>query len=97
VTYTLHRLAENDLDSAFQFYKTKGSGRVALRFLAEFERVADLVVGHPELGTPTRDDRRRYPFHKFPYSIIYRPEAGGVRILVVRHDRQAPAYGHERS
>ena len=97
MTYTLHRLAERDLDSAFQFYRRNGSGKVALRFLAEFERVAELVERNPDIGTPSNEERRTYPFHKYPYSLIYKPTAIGIRILVVRHHRRAPTYGRERN
>ena len=96
MTYILHRLAEQDLESAFRFYREKGSDRVALRFLAEFERVAELVAANPEIGTPTHDERRSHPLRKYPYSVIYRPMEGAVRILVVRHQRRDPAYGTER-
>lgn len=97
MTYILHRLAEQDLDAAFQFYRKNGSGKVALRFLAEFERVAELVERNSDIGTPTNDGRRSYPFRKYPYSLIYKPIANGVRILVVRHHRRAPGYGSERA
>lgn len=97
MTYILHRLAEQDLECAFRFYRKKGSDKVALRFLAEFERVAELVDANPGIGTPTHDERRSHPFRKYPYSVIYRPIEAGVRILVVRHHRRDPAYGNERN
>ena len=96
MSYLLHRLAEQELERAFQFYRTHGSGKVALRFLAEFERVAELIEDNTGLGTPTSGNRRRYPFRKFPDAVIYEPLDGGVRVLVVRHDRQTPDYGGER-
>lgn len=97
MTFTLHRLAEQDLDSAFQFYRVKGSGRVALGFLAEFERIAELIETNPAIGTLTSGGRRRFPFRRYPYSIIYKPTEGGVRILVVRHERREPGYGSGRT
>lgn len=96
MTGILHRHAEQDIDSAFQFYRKNGSGKVALRFLAEFERVADLVERNPEIGTPTNGGRRTYPLRKYPYSLIYKAIPNGVRILVVRHHRRAPDYGDDR-
>ena len=96
MTYVLHRQAATALESAFEFYRRNGSAQVALRFLAEFERVAELVDDNPDIGSPKRQGRRRFPFRRFPYSIIYRPVQLVVRILVVRHDRQAPGYGGGR-
>lgn len=69
---------------------------IARRFLAEFERVATLLELHPGLGTPTADGRRVHPLSDFPYSIIYRQNDVGLRILVVRHQRRDPGYGDRR-
>ena len=96
MTCKLHRLAERDLEAAFRFYREKGSSKVALRFLAEFEHVAALLDGNPGLGTPSSGDRRTYPFRKYPYSVIYKPDDTGIRILVVRHQRRQPGYGSAR-
>ena len=97
MTYTVHRLAERDLDRAFRFYRRNGSDKVALRFLAEFERLAELVERNPEIGTRSNEERRTYPFHEYRYSLIYKPAALEVRRFVVRHHRRAPSYGKERN
>ncbi len=96
MSYSLHRLAEQDLASAFEFYRQTGSDKVALRLLAEFERVADLLVANPGLGTPTTDGRRTCHLRTFPYAVIYKPIEAGVRILVIRHQRREPAFGDDR-
>ena len=53
MTYSLHREAERDLASAFRFYREQGSDKVALRFLAEFERVAEFLDSNPEVRSLT--------------------------------------------
>ena len=58
--------------------------------LIEFERICELLSANPELGIPTQGQRRRFPLHGFPYSIIYRPAPDGLRILVVRHQSRDP-------
>ena len=97
MTYVLHRLAEHDLQSAFQFYREKGSDQVAIRFLAEFDRVAELLVENPGIGTPVKSDRRSYPIRSYPYSVIYKTTTTGILILVVRHQRREPSVGMDRS
>ena len=97
MTYSLHRLAEHDLASAFQFYRDTGSDKVALRLLTEFERAAEMLDANPGLGTPTTGDRRTYPLRRFPCSVIYKPVDSGDRILVLRHRRREPAYGDGRA
>ncbi len=32
----------------------------------------------------------------FPYTLIYREIASGIRVLVVKHDRRRPGYGSSR-
>ena len=93
MSLSIHRLAADDLAVATRFYKAEAGAGLARRFLTEFERVARLLERHPGLGTPTNDDRRVYPLTDFPYSVIYRAEDKGIRILVVRHQNRDPQYG----
>jgi plasmid stabilization system protein ParE len=53
MTYSLHPGAERDVADALGFYNEHAGPAVAERFLEEFERVAKLLVEHPDLGTPT--------------------------------------------
>ena len=89
MTYSLHRGAELDLAEAARFYRREGGRAVAARFLDEFERIAELLVEHPGIGTPTDDERRRFPLTGFPYSVP------GVRILVVCHQNRDPEHGEQ--
>lgn len=96
MTYSLHRGAERDLREAVDFYAREGGARLANRFLDEFERVAELLVEFPALGTPTDGLRRAHPLHGFPYSVIYRELGGQIRILVVRAHLRDPSHGERR-
>ena len=96
MSYTLHRGAELDLAEAARFYRREGGRAVAARFLNEFERIAELLVESPGLGTPTHNGRRWFPLYGFPYSLIYRPLDAGIRVLVVRHQNRDPEHGEER-
>jgi plasmid stabilization system protein ParE len=96
VTYSLHPEAERDLADGLDFYSTHAGPTVARRFLEEFQRITELLVEHPGLGTPTGRGRRTYPLQVFPYSVVYRGLAGSVRILVVRHQHRKPSHGAGR-
>jgi plasmid stabilization system protein ParE len=85
------------LADAVRFYRAEAGTGVARRFLTEFERVAMLLEMHPGLGTPTSDDRQVHPLTDFPYSILYKAEKEGIRILVVRHQSRDPNYGEGRA
>jgi plasmid stabilization system protein ParE len=96
LTYTLHAKAEIDLATAVDFYKAEAGRVVAERFISEFERVANLLVEHPGLGTPTSKGRKVFPLQIFPYSVVYRDIDGVIRILVVRHQHRRPGFGRQR-
>ena len=96
MTWTLHRGAELDLAEAARFYRREGGRAVAARFLDEFQRIAELLVKHPDIGTLTEGERRAFPLTGFPFSVIYRPLNPGIRILVVRHQNRDPEHGTQR-
>lgn len=62
--------ADRELTEEALFYAREGGAEIALAFIAEFERVIELLCAHPELGALWRNGRRRFPVRKFPYSII---------------------------
>ena len=94
--YWLHPEAEQDIADALDFYATHAGLSVARRFLAEFERVAQLLVEHPGLGTPNVQGRRVFPLRVFPYSTVYRSSDAGIHIIVVRHQHRRPGFGSTR-
>lgn len=93
---SIHRFAADDLAEAVRFYKKEAGTGIARRLLNEFERVAKLLEEFPGIGTPTADGRQSFPLVDFPYSVIYRAEEAGIRILVVRHQSRDPEYGESR-
>lgn len=96
MTRSIHRFAVDDLAEAVRFYKAEAGTGVARRFLNEFERVARLLEEFPGIGTPTQEGRQSFPLADFPYSIIYRHDGEGIRILVVRHQSRDPSHGESR-
>ena len=92
----LHPGAEQDLLDAAAFYEREVSPALAARYVAEFERVAALLLANPGLGTPRTRGRRGLPTMNFPYTLIYREIAFGIRVPVVKHDRRRPGYGGSR-
>lgn len=97
MTYSLDPLAEKELEDAFNYYRKQGGINLAQAFLTEFERVATLLCANAGFGTPAGGERRRFPLRRFPYSLIYRATATGLRILVVGHQHRAPSYWRNRS
>lgn len=96
MNYSLHRGAELDLLEAARFYRQEGGPKLASRFLDEYARVVALLVEFPGVGTPADDVRRVHLLHDFPFSVIYRQEGNGIRVLVVRSQYRDPAHGESR-
>lgn len=96
MTYSLHPGAEHDIANALNFYSEQAGLAVAKRFLEEFERVAELLIEHPGLGTPTTRGRRTFPLKVFPYSVVYRNLESSIQILIVRHQHRKPGYAGSR-
>ncbi|MDO9312995.1 MAG: type II toxin-antitoxin system RelE/ParE family toxin [Burkholderiaceae bacterium] len=90
--YELHPDAETELNNAALHYAKEASKAIALAFLAEFERVAELLESNQQLGTKSKGGLRVYPFRRFPYSIVYREVASGPYLYAVAHQRQEPGY-----
>ena len=97
MSYVLHPAAERDLASILDFYQENAGYVVAARFLEEFERVAELLLEHHDLGAPIARGRRVFPLRLFPYSVVYRNIETGILILVVRHQHRKPGYAERRA
>ena len=94
---TLHPAAEQDVEEAAAFYEREGTPLLAARFIAEFKRLATLLVEHPEIGSPRSKGRRGLSMRVFPYTVIYRVTANEIKVLVVKHDSKRPGFGGKRS
>lgn len=94
---TLHPAAEQDILEAATFYEREGTPMVAARFVAEFKRLATLLLEHPDIGSPRSNGRRGFSMSVFPYTVIYRASADEIKILVVKHDSKRPGFGARRS
>ena len=97
MAYSLHPEAESELEDAFIYYREQAGSGLARAFLGEFVRIATLLSVNPRFGTPAGGITRRYPFRRFPYSLIYRAMPDGLRILVVAHQHRRPGYWRGRN
>jgi toxin ParE1/3/4 len=96
VKVTLHPAAETDVTDAAEYYSRSGSPALGAKFVAEFKRVANLLLEFPGLGSPRSSGRRGFSMSIFPYTVIYRASGSGILILVVKHDSRRPGYGESR-
>jgi toxin ParE1/3/4 len=66
-------------------------------FTTEVEMLTKLLLRHPGLGRPTVANTRRAVLARFPYSVVYRADDGGITIVAVAHHRRHPDYWLERT
>ena len=66
----LHPAAEQDIEDAANFYEREGTPMLAARFVAEFKRLAALLVEHLEIGSPRPKGRRGFAMSVVPYTVI---------------------------
>jgi len=93
VSYWIHPDAEAELGEAALHYAEHASPLVAEAFLAEFERVRDLLIENPRRGPHGDHGLRIYHFDRFPYTVVYEPDDSlGPQIYAVAHPHREPAY-----
>lgn len=87
--------AREDLLEAFEWYLSR-SERAASNFLAEVSRGMAIVARAPEIWPEFSAHTRRYPLHRYPFSLLYRYSAGVVTIVAVAHQKRRPGYWRGR-
>ena len=92
-----HRLAEDELNDVAVYYRNRGGPDLALAFLNEARRVANLVAQRPNAGRDLRSGVQSWRMRVYPYAIVYRVIADHIRVLAIAGDRQRPFYWHRRS
>jgi plasmid stabilization system protein ParE len=100
VRHWIHPEAEAELGDAAVYYATHASRLIAEAFLAEYERVLELLRENQQRGPHGGHGMRVYHFDRFPYTVIYAEDAAianRVRVLPRRiprrPDRDAPGIG----
>lgn len=91
-----HRLVQRDMDGIRRYYTREAGAALADRFYTAFLAQVDRAAEHPEQFHPATDVLRRANIPKFPYHFLFRRVRGGIRILVLRHDRRHPSFGLRR-
>ncbi len=96
MSYRFHPKAAIEIDHAAEFYAHQAGTSVARAFLKEIRRAANILVAHPNFGTPAPDGMRAYPLRRFPYTLIYFADGSDIEIFVVAHQHRKPGYWQGR-
>jgi toxin ParE1/3/4 len=81
--YEFHPAAEQEFVEAALYYESEVP-ELGSRFANEVERVIQLLLDHPELGSRLDDNLRHFVLRKFPFSIVYATSGDLVYISCCR-------------
>ena len=91
-----HPEAEREFIEAAVHYEFLVPG-LGVRFSDEVRQGAELLLDHPEIGSPVDPDLRRFVLGRFPFSLIYAAVPETIRILAIAHQRRRPGYWRSRT
>ena len=91
-----HPLVQNDLRTILRFYEEEAGPRLSDRFFAELEMLIFTIAQEPTRFHFTAPGLRRANMPRFPYHLLFREDAGNVRVLVLRHHSRRPDFGSAR-
>jgi toxin ParE1/3/4 len=96
VKVVLSRGARREIREAHDRYELERPG-LGARFEAELEEVLALATVAPLAGSPVgASGLRRMLLDDFPYDVVYRTTAAGLRVVAVAHQKRRPGYWRAR-
>jgi plasmid stabilization system protein ParE len=98
MTLEFHPAVQKDFNEALDYYEAESGVHLADRFEAEFRTcIAAVKTGPTHFPFYQRSNRyRRIRLRSFPFLIIYRETAIGIRVILLKHERRHPRFGMAR-
>lgn len=93
LTYALG--VERELVDAVRYYERQRPS-LGRDFIAEWERVEEVVRANPFRHAADRRGRRQSLLKRFPYKLIYRVREHDIFIIAAAHNKRAPGYWEPR-
>lgn len=87
--------AREEFLAEVDYYNNAQAGLGAI-FSGSVEKAAALALAFPDAGSPSASGTRRVMVKDFPFSLIYKPFAGGIVIFAVAHQSRLPKYWSTR-
>ncbi|HZO29944.1 MAG TPA: type II toxin-antitoxin system RelE/ParE family toxin [Chloroflexota bacterium] len=73
-------------------YYSEARTGLGIRFSQAVEAAVARVLAFPNSGTPAPSNTRRVRVRGFPFSVVYRADAGDLTIFAVAHDARRSDY-----
>jgi plasmid stabilization system protein ParE len=90
-----HQGATEDVKSATAWYLGH-SPKAASDFVEEIERAVNTILEAPKRWPMGESNARRFLLWRFPFSVIYSEQEGGIVIWAVAHNSRQPEYWARR-
>jgi toxin ParE2 len=87
--------AQQELDTAVERYNAKAPS-LGYALFDEVVSASQRLCDFPELWPKVRQGIRRCRLKRFPYSLLYRADAGEIVVIAVMHHRRRPDYWRSR-
>lgn len=91
-----HPVASEEIVETAAYYEGEVPG-LGESFIAEVERVVEVLCDQPNIGQRVGEELRRIVLARFPYSLIYSVESELVWVVAVAHHRRRPGYWQQRN
>jgi plasmid stabilization system protein ParE len=90
-----HSAAAEEIVETTAYYEGEVPG-LGDRFIAEVERIVEVLCDQPRIGQSVGEELRRIILARFPYSLIYSIESERIWVIAVAHHRRRPGYWQDR-
>jgi len=91
-----HSAASDEIGETTAYYESEVQG-LGDSFIAEVERVVEVLCDQPNIGQRVGEEFRRILLARFPYSLIYSIESERIWVIAVAHHRRRPGYWQGRN
>ena len=81
--------AEADVEDAYRWYESRSQG-LGNQFLLNVREALDIIRHSPRIYPIIREEFRRAPLGRFPFSVIYVVRSDRIEVLAVFHVRRSP-------
>lgn len=98
MTLDYHPAVQQDFNTSVSHYTREGGDILAARFEEELRNAITAIRTDSRRFAHYRGHLffRRIRLDRFPYLIVHREMAGGIRVLLLVHERRHPRYGATR-
>jgi plasmid stabilization system protein ParE len=90
-----HPAVAAELEEIRDYYEKRCAG-LGADFVDEFERQVLAIAAMPTRWRLVHRETRGSLMKRFPYVVCFRLIEGGIRVLVVKHEKRHPSYGLSR-